>query len=58
MGIQMEGSCDMAKLNEWLSKLLQVRSMELALTRPSETPPPPTEALKACSLYVPRAAQN
>ena len=24
VGIQMDGSCDMAKLNEWLSKLLQV----------------------------------
>ena len=25
VGIQMDGSCDMAKLNTWLSKLLQVR---------------------------------
>ena len=34
VGIQMEGSCDMAKLNEWLSKLLQVRSMERTWAHP------------------------
>lgn len=25
VGIQMEGECDMEKLNDWLSSLLQVR---------------------------------
>ncbi len=29
IGIQMEGECDMAKLNEWLSKLLQERGVDL-----------------------------
>jgi G3E family GTPase len=29
VGIQMDGACDMAKLNEWLSKLLQERGPDL-----------------------------
>lgn len=29
VGIQMEGDCDMQKLNEWLSKLLQERGADL-----------------------------